>query len=110
MAQPVTTRLLMADADLCTGCRLCEVACVLEHEGFCHTGYARLRIYTEEETGVDTPNVCMHCPDAPCEAACPTAALWVDGKGVVQLNAPACDGCGFCARDCPYGAIYFQPS
>lgn len=104
------TLMLWVEADKCTGCRLCEVACVLEHEGFCMTGYARLRIDKDEVKGTDSPRVCQHCADAPCAANCPTAALFVDDDGIVQLNVADCNGCRACYEVCPHDAIFFEPS
>lgn len=110
MPRNQTRKMLGVDPDKCTGCRLCEVACSLEHEGFCNTSYARLRIIKEEEKGLDFPHVCQHCTDAPCEAACPTAALFVGKDGVIELDLPKCIGCGLCFVACPVGAIFFEPS
>ncbi|MDO9066257.1 MAG: 4Fe-4S dicluster domain-containing protein [Chloroflexota bacterium] len=106
----MSRKMLAVDWEKCTGCRLCEVACSLEHEGFCGPGYARLRVIKDEEQGIDFPLVCQHCTDAPCRSVCPTGALYWDAQGdVVLWNADRCIGCGLCFVACPVGTIFFDP-
>lgn len=103
-------KMLLVEWERCTGCRMCEVACSLEHEGFCAPGYARLRVIKDEEQGLDFPMVCQHCTDAPCRAVCPTGALYLDAQGEVVLwNRNRCIGCALCFVVCPVGAIFFDP-
>ena len=61
--------------------------------------------------GIDFPLVCQHCTDAPCQAACPTGALYLNMQGEVVLwKGESCIGCGLCFVVCPVGAIFFEPS
>lgn len=103
-------KMLLVDRERCTGCRMCEVACSLEHEGICAPGYARLRVIKDDENGIDYPLVCRHCTDPPCLKACPAGSLYFDGEGgVVGFNPELCIGCGLCFEACPAGAIFFDP-
>jgi len=54
------------------------------------------------------PVNCSHCAEAPCAAACPTRAIQVTPEGIVVVQAPACNGCGFCVVACPFGVIQFD--
>ena len=36
---------------------------------------ASIRVFKNEEEGIDTPIICRQCENAPCVEACPTRAL-----------------------------------
>ncbi len=82
------------------------IACVATHEGRFGTSAARLQVIKNEPLGLDIPQVCRHCPDAPCVAACPERALRQDpASGALLLDADLCQGCGDCASACPWGVL-----
>lgn len=53
---------------------------------------------------------CLHCPEAPCVAVCPTGCLYKgEGSGLTRYDTADCVGCRSCAKACPYGAPSFRP-
>lgn len=102
-------KILFADYEKCTGCRLCEVACSFKHEDMFIPSKSRVQVMKWEEQGVDVPVICQHCEDAPCMLACPVNAISRDAKtGAVIVNADVCIGCRMCMGICPFGAITFD--
>ena len=49
--------LLAIDADLCTGCRSCEMACSITHDGMCSPQMSRIRIQKFGDVGANVPIV-----------------------------------------------------
>jgi carbon-monoxide dehydrogenase iron sulfur subunit len=102
--------------DRCTGCRACEVACVVTHEGVFGRAASRIKVIKREPVGLDHPNVCRVCAHPPCVEACPVEALRQDGAdrdrpttGAVILWEEKCIGCGACVEACPFGAAGLHP-
>lgn len=52
---------------------------------------------------------CNQCDDAPCVAACPTAAMFRRPDGIVDFDKSLCIGCKACIAACPYDAIFINP-
>jgi len=97
---------LEIEAEACTGCRICEVFCSLQHEGAIWPDQSRIQILGESDEGPFWPTVCHQCDDAPCAAACPVEAITIDSRtGAVLVDVEECIFCGDCARACPYGAV-----
>jgi len=91
---------------LCTGCRLCEIACSLFHEGAVSPEKARLWVIEKFDDSLYQPHICQLCPDAPCVGACPFGALAQHpATGVISVEDSLCNGCWACLQACPYGAI-----
>lgn len=100
-------RFVIADAKECIGCRVCEVACVMTHNGGKHPEVPELylpRIKVIKTAAVKTAVTCRHCEDAPCAQVCPSGAL-VQANDSIQLNKDKCIGCKTCVLACPFGAI-----
>ncbi len=108
-----------AKEDVCIGCRLCEIACVVEHS----ESKNAIRAYkTEvprpvarnvvEEQGPLTFSVnCRHCDEPLCVAVCIAGAMVKDEEtGVVRHNEEKCAGCWSCVMICPYGVIKMKPA
>ena len=92
---------ILITPDKCSGCRLCEITCSLEHEGIIWPEASRIRVF-EFLPGVDMPHTCVQCSDYPCVNACPVNALSVDEKtGAVLVEEEKCTECGACITACP---------
>lgn len=105
---------IYAKEDVCMGCRLCEIHCLVAHsrsrkiikafkEEFPRT---LPRILVEEEGVTSFALACRHCDDARCLEACITGAIYRDERtGAVLYDADKCVGCWMCMMTCPTGAI-----
>ncbi|ANF22271.1 4Fe-4S dicluster domain-containing protein [Thermococcus piezophilus] len=101
---------ILITPDKCSGCRLCEIACSLEHEGIIWPEASRIRIY-ELLPGVNVPHTCVQCPDYPCVEACNFDALGVNERtGAVLVNEDNCTECGACFLACPGNVPRILPS
>lgn len=97
---------LVFDAELCTGCRACELACSFKKDQVFSPTKSRVRVVKIDEEGIDVPVGCEHCDDAPCIAVCPVGALYEDAEtGAVLINHDTCIGCRLCIPACPFAAI-----
>ena len=124
----------------CMNCRLCEVACIVEHSksrepigAYFVEGLAFNSAATEEwidpaealEAGKKNPlnravvsrngyssisTNCRHCSEASCVLACKNGSLYYDEEGRVRVNEERCVGCWMCLMACEYGAITRNPS
>lgn len=103
-------RQLIVDESLCSGCRACQVACVVQHEGVFGVSMARIHVVKVEPLGIDRPEVCRQCEPASCIDACPTAALGRDeATGAVHVDVESCIACGACVEACPFGMAALHP-
>ncbi len=97
--------LIVVDPAKCTGCEVCEAACAFAHEGkfiAANSRIQRIRI----EPVINYAMSCQFCTDPPCVAVCPQKCMAKDEKtGVIHVDEQKCDGCSFCIRVCPFGAI-----
>lgn len=101
------------DQTRCIGCHACTVACKSEND----VPIGVTRTYVKAVDVGTFPNArrafqvtrCNQCSDAPCVAACPTAAMFRRPDGIVDFDKAACIGCKACIAACPYDAIFINP-
>lgn len=104
--------------ELCTGCRICEMACSFHRSKEFGPYKSAIWILKDEVEGIDLPIVCRHCKNPPCQRACPAAKVFEgdpgfeepivrdEGLGAVLFASDRyCIGCLECVRACPFGAM-----
>jgi carbon-monoxide dehydrogenase iron sulfur subunit len=93
----------------CSGCRLCEIACSMKHEGRMWPEASRVRVFMLVP-GAEVPHLCTQCSDYPCVKSCPEGALSVDDEtGAVIVEDEKCTSCGACIRACPGEIPHLHP-
>ena len=98
----------------CSGCRICEKMCALEHGKKYNPAYSRIRVYQFYPGPLDVPIVCQYCDDRPCVGACPTGALTYDAETfLMAVDVDLCTSCMACNQACidneRGGCITFHP-
>ncbi len=102
-------KVLVIDANKCTGCRLCEQVCSVMHEGSVNPHRARLKIMKWEIEGEVLPMVCRQCDEPPCLDICPMGAIDKnEDTGLVNVDYDKCIGCRMCISACPFGAMDYD--
>ena len=114
---------LVIDITRCNGCYNCQIACKDEHVGNDwspiakpqpDTGHFWMKVTDVVQGTVPKVRVrymhdiCQHCDDAPCIAACKAKAIYKRDDGIVIINPEKCTGARQCIDACPYGVIYFN--
>ena len=101
------------DQTRCIGCHACTVACKSENDvplGVTRTYVKAVDVGTfPQARRAFQVTRCNQCSDAPCVAACPTAAMFRRPDGIVDFDKSACIGCKACIAACPYDAIFINP-
>jgi len=100
-------RKLVVIPEQCSGCKICELTCAIEHFNVNNPKKSAIRvIVTYPHPVVRMPIVCSQCKNAPCANACPVDALSRNEEGVVVLDKDLCISCMHCLEACPFGAMY----
>lgn len=110
---------IIAREEVCIGCRLCEINCIVQHSKSKKILKAFRRekdtiipgVQVEQSGYVSFALQCRHCDDAPCIEACMTGAMHHDPEtGAVLCDSEQCVGCWMCIMACPFGAISQGPN
>jgi Fe-S-cluster-containing hydrogenase component 2 len=100
---------ILRDYLRCSGCRRCEIACSLHHEGKMWPEASRIRVFMLVP-GVEVPHLCAQCHDHPCVSSCPVDALSVDSDTfAVLVDREKCTSCGICIKECPGNIPFLHP-
>lgn len=101
---------IFRDYPKCSGCRTCEIACSLRHEGWMWPEASRVRVFMLFP-GVEVPHLCSQCDNYPCVKSCPVQALSVNEKtSAVIVDREKCISCGACIRACPGEIPFLSPN
>ena len=113
----------LIDADKCTNCKLCVIACKDEHVDSTYAPWslpqpeagqfwmdvkAIERGHTPRVRMSHLPVLCQHCENAPCIKSCPDDAILRRDDGLVWIDPAACTGCGMCIEACPYDVVFMN--
>ena len=90
-------QVLVIDQEKCLECDLCVESCRAVH------GHSRLLRRGSRLGKILVPTSCFHCQNPEC-LLCPFGGIVRDKLGEIH-HTEACNGCGGCARRCPYGNI-----
>lgn len=100
--------------DVCIGCRLCEIGCIVEHSPAKDVVKAfrnvsprpEPRNIVEERGPLSFSVNCRHCDEPACLHACISGAIAKDPlTGIVGQDPEKCVGCWSCIMACPFGVI-----
>jgi anaerobic carbon-monoxide dehydrogenase iron sulfur subunit len=95
---------LKFNLSLCTGCRLCQLACSAYHERVFNPEKSRLRLiheYRYNGIHIDA-KWCILCKK--CEDACPEGAISNNQIWMI-VDVEKCTGCYACIEICPMKVI-----
>ncbi len=106
MTGDLLRRYVIGHFDLCTGCRICELACSWTKFGTYAPTRSAIHIEVRSKGLMVQPIVCSQCENAYCIKACPFGAIEKNKElGIIRVIDDKCTGCGLCAKVCPIGAI-----
>jgi DMSO reductase iron-sulfur subunit len=101
------------DANRCTGCQACQLACIIENGLEPDASWRQIHTFNERRLP-DVPLfhlslACNHCAQPSCLEACPALAYSMDAEtGAVLIDEDKCIGCRYCNWACPYDAPRFD--
>jgi anaerobic carbon-monoxide dehydrogenase iron sulfur subunit len=119
---PNVDKKLFALSNLCTDCKICEVACSLIHspDGELNPLYSRIKIehnpqvtsrVNKDGFGFVTA-ICHHCGNPPpCAEVCPTDAFYYDPVTLAAIiDQDKCIQCMECVPACPFDVVFVAPT
>ena len=100
---------IKATKEKCTGCKLCQQICTIEHFAEINPKKAAIGIEAQfPEPGYFVPKVCVQC--GKCMEACPVDAIHQEENGAYVIDPETCTDCGMCVEACPFGVVFEHPS
>ncbi len=101
------------DANRCTGCGACRLACSIENDLGLVRSWRRIETFNPRHHPsaplFHLTLACNHCSEPACMYACPALAYRRDEvTGAVLLDENKCIGCKYCSWACPYDAPVFD--
>jgi Fe-S-cluster-containing dehydrogenase component len=99
---------VLVNAEKCTGCNSCELACSFSKAQKFNPKKARIKVVTLDYLGFSNPVVCLLCKKPKCVEACPKGALSQTETGTIHVSEDKCDGCQICVDECIVGHINFD--
>lgn len=93
--------------EICTGCRTCELVCVLSHEKLINPRLSRNVVKTDVHDAHSTDVLyCQQCDDPKCLIACPNNAIYIDeSSGARIIDQDICIGCQTCLNACIFAPV-----
>ena len=105
----MSTLWIVRDYSSCSGCKRCELACSIKHEGWMWPEASRVRVFMPFP-GCEVPHLCSQCMDYPCVNSCPVQALSTDPvTKAVLVDRIKCISCGKCISACPGNVPFLHP-
>lgn len=105
----MSTLWIARDYSSCSGCKRCELACSIKHEGWMWPEASRIRIFMPFP-GCEVPHLCSQCMTYPCVSSCPVQALSIDATTkAVLVDRSKCISCGKCINACPGKVPFLHP-
>ena len=102
MEQIKIIRTIRIDADKCTGCRSCEVACSSFHADPKHSivnpKRSRIRVFWDEDNDLFIPILAGRNTEAECNA-----------RSIVIIKGKEYGECSFCRASCPSRDLFWEP-
>ena len=104
---------LKVNSEVCSGCRICELACSMGQEGVFDPKKGLIRVemnrlpdVSTPISQIDVPKVCLQCDPAPCAESCPSIAFTRNKDlEISKIDRELCTACGICADECQYKMI-----
>lgn len=95
---------IAVDASKCSGCRVCELLCAMEHFVESNPKKAALNIVGHfPAPGTYEIQMCNQC--GVCAEVCPVEAI-KERDGAYYIDAEECTGCMVCVEECPTHVMF----
>ena len=105
---------ILIDADKCTGCKNCSIACMqarretgsLYDLGLTDTSLEARNTILLDGKKAYKPLFCRHCDNPACVTSCMSGAMTKDPEtGHVRYDRTKCAQCFMCVMNCSFGVL-----